>query len=31
MKKRHLFWLLLPSYWGLTAVAIVAVAFYSFH
>lgn len=31
MKKKHLFWLLLPSYWGLTAVAIVAVAFYSFH
>ena len=31
MKKRHLFWLLLPSYWILTAVAIVAVAFYAFH
>ena len=31
MKKRHLFWLLLPSYWLLTAGAIVAVAFYSFH
>lgn len=31
MKKRHLFWLLLPSYWMLTAVAIIAVAFYAFH
>ncbi len=31
MKKKHLFWLLLPSYWGLTAVAIAAVAFYAFH
>jgi two-component system phosphate regulon sensor histidine kinase PhoR len=31
MKKRHLFWLLLPSYWVLTAVAIVAVAVYAFH
>jgi two-component system phosphate regulon sensor histidine kinase PhoR len=31
MKKKHLFWLLLPSYWGLTVVAIVAVAFYAFH
>jgi signal transduction histidine kinase len=31
MKKKHLFWLLLPSYWALTAVAIVAVAFYAFH
>ncbi len=31
MKKRHLFWLLLPSYWLLTAGAIIAVAFYSFH
>ena len=26
MKKKHLFWLLLPSYWVLTAVAIVAAA-----
>ena len=31
MKKQHLFWLLLPSYWVLTAVAIVVVAFYAFH
>ncbi len=31
MKKRHLFWLLLPSYWLLTAVAIFVVAFYTFH
>ena len=31
MKKRHLFWLLLPSYWALTAIAIVVVAFYAFH
>jgi two-component system phosphate regulon sensor histidine kinase PhoR len=31
MKKKHLFWLLLPSYWALTAVAIIAVAFYAFH
>ena len=31
MKKKHLFWLLLPSYWVLTAVAIVVVAFYAFH
>lgn len=31
MKKKHLFWLLLPSYWLLTAVAIVIVALYSFH
>jgi len=31
MKKRHLFWLLLPSYWLLTAVAILAVAWYAFH
>ena len=31
MKKKHLFWLLLPSYWILIAVAIVAVAAYAFH
>jgi two-component system phosphate regulon sensor histidine kinase PhoR len=31
MKKKHLFWLLLPSYWALTAFAIVAVACYAFH
>jgi len=31
MKKKHLFWLLLPSYWVLTAVAIVVVALYAFH
>ncbi len=31
MKKRRLFWLLLPSYWALTAVAIVVVALYAFH
>jgi len=31
MKKKHLFWLLLPSYWMLTAGAIIAVAVYSFH
>lgn len=31
MKKKHLFWLLLPSYWILIAVAIVAVALYAFH
>jgi signal transduction histidine kinase len=31
MKKKHLFWLLLPSYWALTTIAIVAVAFYAFH
>ncbi len=31
MKKKHLFWLLLPSYWILTAIAIVVVAFYAFH
>jgi two-component system phosphate regulon sensor histidine kinase PhoR len=31
MKKKHLFWLLLPSYWLLTAVAILAVALYAFH
>jgi two-component system phosphate regulon sensor histidine kinase PhoR len=31
MKKKHLFWLLLPSYWALTALAIIAVAFYAFH
>ncbi|MEE9368713.1 MAG: ATP-binding protein [Pontiella sp.] len=31
MKKKHLFWLLLPSYWLLTAIAIIVVAFYAFH
>ncbi len=31
MKKRHLFWLLLPSYWLLTAIAILVVALYAFH
>ncbi len=31
MKKRHLFWLLLPSYWVLTAIAILVVALYAFH
>ncbi|MEA2069147.1 MAG: HAMP domain-containing protein [Verrucomicrobiota bacterium] len=31
MKKKHLFWLLLPTYWVLTAIAIVVVAFYAFH
>lgn len=31
MKKKRLFWLLLPSYWTLTTIAIVAVAFYAFH
>ena len=31
MKKKHLFWLLLPSYWILIAVAILVVAFYAFH
>jgi len=31
MKKKHLFWLLLPSYWALTAIAIAVVALYAFH
>jgi two-component system phosphate regulon sensor histidine kinase PhoR len=31
VKKKHLFWLLLPSYWVLTAIAIIVVAFYAFH
>ncbi len=31
MKKKHLFWLLLPSYWLLTAIAILVVALYAFH
>jgi two-component system phosphate regulon sensor histidine kinase PhoR len=31
MKKKHLFWILIPSYWILTAVAIVVVALYGFH
>lgn len=31
MRKKHLFWLLLPSYWILIAVAIIVVALYAFH
>ncbi len=31
MKKKHLFWLLLPSYWLMIAIAILAVALYAFH
>ncbi|MEN7973229.1 MAG: ATP-binding protein [Verrucomicrobiota bacterium] len=31
MKKRRLFWLLLPSYWILIATAVVVVALYAFH
>ncbi len=31
MKKKHLFWLLLPTYWILTAIAIIVIAFYAFH
>jgi two-component system phosphate regulon sensor histidine kinase PhoR len=31
VKKKHLFWLLLPSYWLLTAVAILVTALYAFH
>jgi two-component system phosphate regulon sensor histidine kinase PhoR len=31
VKKKHLFWLLLPSYWVLTAIAIIVVALYAFH
>jgi len=31
MKKKRLFWLLLPSYWALIAVAIVVVSLYAFH
>lgn len=31
MKKKHLFWMLLPSYWILTAIAILVVALYAFH
>jgi len=31
VKKRHLFWILLPSYWILIAIAIVAVLIYGFH
>jgi len=30
VKKRHLFWLLLPSYWILIAIAILVVAAYAF-
>lgn len=30
MKKKHLFWLLIPSYWVLSAVSILMVAFYAF-
>ena len=29
-KKKKLFWFLLPSYWILTAVAIIAIAIYVF-
>ncbi len=31
MKKKRLFWLLLPSYWVLTAIAILVVTLYAFH
>jgi two-component system phosphate regulon sensor histidine kinase PhoR len=31
MKKKRLFWILLPSYWALTAVAILVMAFYAYH
>ncbi|MCF7848343.1 MAG: cell wall metabolism sensor histidine kinase WalK [Kiritimatiellales bacterium] len=31
MRKKHLFWVLLPSYWILTAIAIMAVSLYAFH
>ncbi len=31
MKKKHLFWLLMPSYWLLTAGAILVVALYASH
>lgn len=31
MKKKRLFWMLLPSYWVLTAVAILVVALYASH
>lgn len=31
MKKKHLFWLLLPSYWVLIAVTVVTVVLYAFH
>ncbi|MDH3982104.1 MAG: cell wall metabolism sensor histidine kinase WalK, partial [Kiritimatiellaceae bacterium] len=31
MKKKHLFWLLFPSYWVLIAGAIIVVALYAFH
>jgi two-component system phosphate regulon sensor histidine kinase PhoR len=31
MKKKRLFWLLLPTYWALTLAAIGVVAFYAFH
>ena len=31
VKKKHLFWMLLPSYWVLTAIAILVVALYAFH
>jgi two-component system, OmpR family, phosphate regulon sensor histidine kinase PhoR len=31
MKKKRLFWLILPSYWILTALTIISVAAYAFH
>ncbi|MBN2163864.1 MAG: HAMP domain-containing protein [Pontiellaceae bacterium] len=31
MKKKHLFWLLLPSYWILMVISILIVASYAFH
>ena len=31
MKKKRLFWMLLPSYWVLTAIAILVVALYASH
>ena len=31
MKKKHLFWLLLPSYWILMVIAILVVISYAFH
>ena len=31
VKKKRLFWMLLPSYWVLTAIAILVVALYASH
>jgi two-component system phosphate regulon sensor histidine kinase PhoR len=31
VKKKHLFWLLLPSYWILTTLAIVVASLYAYH